>query len=269
MKLACQESLLPGSGKTEKFEKAKELGFEGIEILGRPFLQNDGCAEALVKEYVNVSEQTGIPVCSICAGYGNYPLDATAEERQQSREQIKTLLGIGKKLGAIGLILVPVFGRTPKITGLSPYKDAVELEKDLLLSQLPELAESAEKNKCCLLIEPLNRYETHFVNRLEQAVEFCEKIDSPYLKIMADFFHMSIEETNIAESIKTAGKWIKHVHLADSNRILPGMGHTDFKPGFAALREIGFQGFMPLECGVPEPKEDNLKKSVQYLKGLL
>ena len=268
MKLACQEGLLPGGNIKERFLKGKELGFEGIEIWGREFFANSAKENDVLNEYKKVSEEVGIKISSICAGYRSFLLDATAVERERARQDIKRLLEIGKELKIVGLILVPGFG-PPKISDLSPYKDSITLEKNLILSQLPEIVESAEKNKCSLLLEPLNRYETHFLKSLEQAVEFCEKINSPYLKIMADFFHMNIEEVNIAQSIEKAGKWISHVHLADSNRILPGMGHTDFAPGFQSLKKIGFEGYMALECGVPEPKEDNLKKSVDYLKILL
>jgi len=80
---------------------------------------------------------------------------------------------------------------------------------------------------------------------------------------------MNIEEADIAKSIENAGKWIAHVHLADSNRILPGMGHTDFDNGFKALKKINYQNYMILECGVPEPKEENLKKSLNFMKNIL
>ena len=264
MKLATQIGLLPGNTLEEKFYKAKEIGFEGIEVYGIDLL-ND---EKVVEKYKNLSKEMGIQISSICAGYKKFLLDPTPQEREQSRNEIKKLLEFGNYLGVIGLILVPVFG-SPKITDLSPYRDAFELEKELLISQLPELLGKAEKEKCILLLEPLNRYETHFMNRSEQAVEICKKMRSEYLKVMADFFHMSIEEVNIAKSIKKGGKFISHVHLADSNRILPGMGHTDFKKGFKALKKIGYDKFMALECGVPEPKEENLKRCFQYLKNII
>jgi sugar phosphate isomerase/epimerase len=91
-------------------------------------------------------------------------------------------------------------------------------------------------------------------------------VNNPNVQIMADFFHMSIEEANIAESIRAAGSYIKHIHLADSTRLLPGYGHTDFKSGFAALKEIGFENYMALECGVPGPREVELPKSANYMK---
>ncbi|HOV21152.1 MAG TPA: sugar phosphate isomerase/epimerase family protein [bacterium] len=264
MKIAIQIGLLPGNTLEEKFYKAKEIGFEGIEVYGRDLL-ND---EKIVEKYKNLSKEMGIQISSICAGYRKFLLDPTHEERQQSRNEIKKLLEFGNYLGVVGLILVPVFG-SPKITDLSPYKNAFELEKELLISQLPELVEKAEKEKCALLLEPLNRYETHFMNRIEQGIELCKRIKSEYLKTMADFFHMSIEEVDIARAIKKGGKLISHVHLADSNRILPGMGHTDFKKGFKALKKIGYDKFLALECGVPEPKKENLDRCFHYLKNII
>ncbi|MCM8804778.1 MAG: sugar phosphate isomerase/epimerase [Candidatus Omnitrophica bacterium] len=264
MKIGCQDMILPGNSIKEKFEIAKEIGFEGIEIWGRILLEES----EKIDEYKKISEKIGIRISSICAGYRNFLLEGEPENRRKAREDIKRLLEIGSELEVIGLILVPIFGK-PQITDLSPYKNAYELEKELLISQLPEIVEKAEETKCCLLLEPLNRYETHFLNKIEQAVEYCEKIKSPYLKIMADFFHMNIEEADISESIEKAGKWISHIHLADSNRILPGMGHTDFESGFKALKKINFENYMILECGVPEPKKENLIKSLEFMKDIL
>ncbi|MCX8082859.1 MAG: sugar phosphate isomerase/epimerase [bacterium] len=261
MKIGCQEGLLPGSNLKEKFEIAKKIGFEGIEIWGSELLRNP----EKIKEYKKISEETGIKISSICVGYRNSLLEPEPGDREKTREDIKRLLEIGKEIGVVGLIVVPVFGG-PKVPNLSPYRNAYELEKELLLSQLPEIVKKAEETECCILLEPLNRYETHFLNRLEQAVEYCEKIGSEYLKILADFFHMNIEEADISESFKKAGRWIAHVHLADSNRLLPGMGHTNFEGGFRALKEVNFENYMILECWVPEPVKENLEKSLRFMR---
>jgi sugar phosphate isomerase/epimerase len=86
---------------------------------------------------------------------------------------------------------------------------------------------------------------------------------------MADFFHMNIEEADIAKSIEDAGSYIMHVHLADSNRLLPGYGHTDFKSGFNALKKINYRNFMALECRIPGDPDIELPKCVKYLKSLI
>jgi sugar phosphate isomerase/epimerase len=118
-----------------------------------------------------------------------------------------------------------------------------------------------------IFLEPLNRYEQHLVNRLEQGVEFAERAGGG-VAIMADFFHMTIEEADIAASIRAAGQHIVHVHVADSNRLQPGKGHLDFRPGFAALKEVGYDGYLGIECGVSGPCEDALAECASLLRDL-
>jgi sugar phosphate isomerase/epimerase len=89
------------------------------------------------------------------------------------------------------------------------------------------------------------------------------------MTILADFFHMSIEESDIASSIRKASDWIGYVHLADSNRLLPGLGHTDFRSGFAALKESGYKGWMSLECGVPGDPAETLAASRRFMASQL
>jgi len=259
MKLACQEGLVPGASLEEKLEKLAAWGYEGIEFWGSEWLlQNTSYVRSAV-------EKAGLKVSTICAGYRGSVLDPDPSVRKQAIEEIKARLTAAAELGAVGLIFVPIFG-SPRIPDLSPYKSAVDLEMDLLLVVLEDLGKHAEQVGTILLLEPLNRYETHFLRRVEQAVEICEKMGNPHIGIMADFFHMNIEEASIPDAIRKGGKWLKHIHLADSNRLLPGWGHTDFKSGFAALKEIGFDGFMALECGVPGDPNETLPKAAQYLR---
>lgn len=88
----------------------------------------------------------------------------------------------------------------------------------------------------------------------------------PSIKIMADTFHMSIQERNIADSLRRAGEYTRHVHLSDSGWLLSGYGNIDFKAVFAALKEIGYRGYMALECAIPGNPEEELPKCVEYLK---
>ncbi len=264
MKLACQEGLAPGDSFEERIENLKAYGYEGVEISGRYILQDRG----LVAQTRRSCERVGLPVSSICSGFRGTLLDANPSERELAMEDIKDLLYMGADLGAVGLIFVPLFG-PPRISDLSPYATAVELEKLLLVRLLEDLVKHAERAGTLLLLEPLNRYETHLPNRLQQAIEICEKVANPQLKIMADFFHMSIEEADIAKSLRGARGWVRHIHLADSNRALPGEGHTDFKSGFAALDAIGYKDFMALECGVYGDKEQALRKSARYLRSCM
>ena len=260
MKLACQEGMAPGTTLEEKLANIEQAGYEGVELWG------GGLVDRL-EEVKRATKKASVPVTTICAGYRGTPLSNDLATRKQAADDIVMLLDAAGELGATGLIFVPIFGKA-QINDLSPWKSAEELERELLVELLGDWAEHARKAGTLLLLEPLNRYETHLIKTLRDAVQICEQVNNPKgLKMMADFFHMSIEERDIPTSIGAAGDWIAHMHLADSTRELPGYGHTDFAAGFAALREIGFDGYMALECGIPgDDKLAELTKSAHYLK---
>jgi sugar phosphate isomerase/epimerase len=262
MKLAVQEGMAVGATLEEKLDSAAAAGYEGMEFGGSMLWER---TDAILKATANHP----VKPTTICGGFRGCPLDADRRERERASEDIVRLLDTAGELGMVGVIFVPIFGG-PRIPDLSPLAGPIQLEKDLLAQLCDGWARAAEKAGTLLLLEPLNRYETHLVKSLNDGVEICDRVSSPHFKIMADFFHMSIEEQNIADSIRKAGKHIAHVHLADSTRQLPGYGHTDFKSGFAALNEIGYQGYMALECGNPDPdKQAGLKKSAEYMEALL
>lgn len=262
MKLAIQENLLKGNNLAERLALAERLGFEGIEFWGSGLRERS----AEVKQALST---TKVKASTVCSGYRGDLLSASKEERLLAIRDIDTLLEIAAELDAVGLIVVPTFSG-PKLPDLSPlYPDVWHLERELLIHELKNLARKAEETGASILIEPLNRYETHFLNRLEQAIEIIEEVGSPGVAVMADFFHMSIEEANVAESLRSALKHLKHIHLADSNRWLPGFGHSDFREPFKVLREGGYRYYMAMECYVPEPKEESLAKSMRYLRSLI
>ncbi|SEO87500.1 Xylose isomerase-like TIM barrel [Paenibacillus sp. OV219] len=117
-----------------------------------------------------------------------------------------------------------------------------------------------------LLLEPLNRYEDHMINRVEQAVSLIQRTGSSHIKVMADFFHMNIEEADITASIEQHYSNIGYFHLADSARKEPGTGHLDFRQPFAKLKELRYEGFLSLECGLSGERSKSLSDSVRYLK---
>jgi sugar phosphate isomerase/epimerase len=248
-----------GGSLAEKLDNLAAAGYEGIEFWGAGLWDR-------VAEIKQTTGSHSVKPSTICAGFKGCPLDADKKERDVASADIHRLLEVAGDLGMVGLIMVPIFGG-PRIPDLSPLAPAVQLEKDLLLKLMDDWGKTAEKAGTFLLLEPLNRYETHLIRTLQDGVDICAKVSNPNLKIMADFFHMSIEEASIPGAIRAASSYIAHVHLADSNRQLPGHGHTDFKAGFEALKEIGYTGYMALECGNPESdKQLGLKKSADFMK---
>jgi len=262
VKLSVQENLLPGGPLAERLAAAERLGFDGVEFWGHDI-------ERRLPELKQALSTVRVKASTICSGYGGDLLGASWEERRRAVEDIKVRLRAAAELGAVGVIVVPTFGG-PKLPDLRPlYPSFWHLERELLVAELKELGKYAEEVGSYVLLEPLNRYETHFLNRLEQAVEIIEAVGSPGVAMMADFFHMNIEEADIAESLRRALKHLKHIHLADSNRWPPGFGHLDFREPFRVLRDGGYRYYMAIECYVPEPKEENLAKSLKFLKSLI
>jgi len=259
MKLAVQENLLPGETFFEKLCNAEKFGFEGVEVWGRKLTER-------LQEIKSSLERSKLKVSTICSGYPGDLLGADSQVRKTAIEGIKERLRICADLGGIGVITVPTFGR-PKIPDLYPWRpDIREIEKQILIEECKILGDYAEDVGSYVILEPINRYETHFMNTLRQAVELCEAINREKVKIMADFFHMNIEEADIAASLEEASDHIVHIHLADSNRMLPGYGHTDFEKPFKVLRKNGYRNFMALECRVPGDPYETLPKSVEYLR---
>ena len=270
MKLSCQETLVSAKSFVEKADVLQELGFEGVELSG--FWGPDAIErlKAHADEVEAALEGRELAVSSICGGYAQAFVSSDVSVRKTAIADCKEALKIAGRLRATGPILVPIFG-PPQLPDLWPAKSAVELEKELLVSIVGELAPVAAENSTKVILEPLNRYETHLLKTLDDAVEICEMAGNPPgLKIMADFFHMNIEELDIAESIRRAGDAICHVHLADSTRKEPGSAHTDFRSGFQALKDIGYGGFMAFECGLTgdDPLEA-LGESARYLKDII
>lgn len=243
MPIAVQEDMLLGRTTHERFENAKALGADGIEVWGQD-LHNR------VHELMEASKAAGLPVAAINHGRQSCFLHNDPQERYNALAELRASMNAASDLGAKGVIFVPIFGAA-LLPDLMPWKTAVQLEAELLLVQLNNLADLADAMDIELYVEPINRYETHFLNRLEQAAQITRKLGHPRVKIVADVFHMALEEDSLAGAIQQHAADIGHVHLADSNRRLPGQGTTDFAAIGTALQSIGYQGWAAYEPGAP------------------
>lgn len=122
---------------------------------------------------------------------------------------------------------------------------------------LKEVLKEYEGSPVELAIEPLNRFEGFLINTAQEGASFCRQVDSPQIGLMLDGFHMSVEENSIPEAIHTAGPYLKHLHLAENNRRLPGQGSFCWEEYFHALKAVGYKGrfniesFMTPEGSVP------------------
>ncbi len=260
MKIALQLGLLPGESVADKIGWAADHGVEGIEISAWNY-KVDQIPQAK-KDF----EKSSVPVVSICGNPSFDFLDPDPKKRRNSIDESKKYLELAGHFRAVGQIVPPIFG-APRINDLSPVKDAVTLEKELLVEICKELGDFAGKQKTLFLLEPLNRYEQHLLRKQSDGLEIIRRCKNPHVALISDFFHMHIEETHTPQALLKAAKNVRHIHLADNTRLEPGTGDIDFVAGFAALLKIGFKGYMAYECGVSgEDKGKSLAKSLQYVR---
>lgn len=255
--IAIQEDMLPGPTLQDRYQQAADLGLQGIEFWSQTL---PGQADLIER----LNGTGGVVTASINHGRRSRFLDPDPAERERAMAELREAISLAGRVGAAGVVFVPHFFE-PLLPDLSPFMDPVKLEYALLRAQLVELADHAENNGVLLWVEPVNRYETHLLNRLEDASSVIEPLNAPSLGIVADIFHMALDEPDIPEAIRKNAATIGHVHLADSNRRLPGQGTTDFMAALGALSEIDYSGWMALECGDPG---ENLKRAAEYLLDL-
>ena len=256
-KVAIQEDMLPGPSLEDRFAQASDLGLQGIEFW------SEGLPDQAA-EIERLSGRGAVVASSINNGRRSRFLVPDPDERARAMSELSEAIDLAGRIGATGVVFVPHFF-DPLLPDLSPYKTAVELELALLSSQLEVLAEAADWAKVQLFVESVYREETHLLNRLEQASSLIAPLGHDRLEIVADLFHMACEESDSPSAILKNQEHIGHVHLADSNRKLPGQGATDFKPIVIALREISFGGWLAFECGSPG---QNQARADQYLAEL-
>lgn len=262
LKFSIRENQAPGQTITEKMENLARMGFAGIEITTTP-------ASDVIDEVMEASEKTGIVPNIWSAEYLNI-LDPRPDERQRAVESLRDALTACGEAGGVGVICVPLISTKmqslPRIPDLSPLKSTAELEFELLVAEFSHLADHAQNVGAQIIVEPLNRYEMWWPNTLKDGVEICEAVGKDGVSIMADFFHMNIEEAHIDESIRAAGSHIRNVHLADSQRKIPGWGHTDFAPGLRALDDIGYDDYLGFEARIPGDPMEELPRAMDYIR---
>lgn len=244
MRLAIQEDMLPGRSALERFQQARALGFQGVEVWGRGLT-------ARVPELAEAAARTGLHVSAVNHGRQSRLLDPERGERERALAEFRQSVVDGVDLEAQGVIIVPHFG-PPTVPDLTPFKSVEQLEYELLHNHLRTLSDYVYAIGIDLYIEPTNRYETHFINTLAQGIRVRRKIkDHPHIKLTADVFHMALEEADPFATLRQYAADIGYIHLADTNRRLPGQGLMNWAGLAAALNEAGYAGWAALECGEP------------------
>lgn len=229
---------LPGS-----MQAAKGLGFDAVEIFPPgPDALSATELRALLSEH-------GLALAAVGTGAGwvKHKLrltDPDVQVRTKARQFVKGIIDFAGPLGAPAII-GSMQGR---------HGDGVDQSTAIgwLLESLSELGEHAAQYQVPLIYEPINRYETNICTSVTAGVELLQKCASSHVLLLADLFHMNIEEVDLPAAIRAAKGYIGHVHFVDSNRRPAGLGHMNYVPIAAALREIGYEGYCSAEA-LPYP----------------
>lgn len=240
----------------EAFATAAAIGFDAVELFlpGPDFVS--------VAEVKSLAEQHGLSIAAVGTGagwlkHGLSLTDTSTENREAALEFVLSMVNFAGQLGA------------PAILGSMQGRKVDNDSLDHLAAGLHACSQAAAAFVVPFIYEPLNRYETNLFNRLADAVAFLEAHELKNVLLLADLFHMNIEEQNVTAALLAAGRHIGHVHFADSNRQAMGFGHTDAPAVITALREISYTGYLSAEIlPLPDP-ETAARQSFSAIYSLL
>ena len=227
------------------FDKLKEMGFDGIELhLNHP--------ESLPVEKIKEKMQDTGMKCTFTAALEkkNNLISPDQKIRERGIASLNELVDVVAELKGDVLSGV-IYAAWGEFTGKMRTKE----EWDYCKESLFKSAEYAEKRGVVLALEPVNRYETYFLNTAEDTRKLVEEIAHPNVRVHLDTYHLNIEEESFYKAIKTAGEYLYHLHVCENNRGIPGTGHIQWQEIYRALKEINYNRWAIIESFVPAIEE--------------
>lgn len=234
------------SQSTKLFPRFKKWGFQSVEIPVEDPVHID---PARVKRDL---DRHGLVCGSVCACMGpDRDLRGTPKAQKTGLTYLMKLVDQAVVLGAKSVV-GPVYSAVGRADAVPPaeYKQ----QWKTVVKHLKTLCEYAEKRGVQICLEPLNRFETDFINTCDQALKMIKAVGSPALKLHLDTFHMNIEEKCQGEAIRKAGRLLGHFHACGSDRGTPGNDHIRWDCIAAALKKTGYDGDVVIESFTTDVK---------------
>ncbi len=249
MRFGINSFLFVSPFKTESvelFKQFKDWGFDTVEI---PVEAPEHVDPLALKA---AAEKAGIAIGSICACMGpGRDLRGTEEEQQTGLHYVTALIDQAAQMGC-PRIIGPIYSVVGKRGPVSPENQAIEFA--LVVKHLKTLAKHAAEKGVELVVEPLNRFETDFLNTTDQGLKLIEAVGAKNVKLHLDTFHMNIEEKNQAAAIRKAGAHLGHFHACGTDRGTPGNDSLDWEPIVQALHDIGYDQDVVIESFTQDVK---------------
>ncbi|MET8473097.1 sugar phosphate isomerase/epimerase family protein [Streptomyces sp. NPDC006422] len=262
LKFAAQEQLLPGETLQQKWEFAQGAGYDAIELRAKGDLHFASRLPELKQAL-----KDGVVMPTVCVEMLHFFGAFDDELRRDALVQMKSQLSVIAEIGGLGAQTPASYGMfSRRLPPFEPPRSEAE-DREILLEGLTELGQHASAEGVTLYLEPLNRYEDHMVNRLEQAAELIQEVGLDSVRIGIDSYHMNIEESDPAQAILTHAPYIGHAQVSDSNRFQPGAGHLDWQAWLGALHTAGYEGYLAAECRLTGDPVEAVRSVPAFLKG--
>jgi D-psicose/D-tagatose/L-ribulose 3-epimerase len=231
---------------TKLFRQFKKWGFDTVEI---PIEAPEHIQPSYVRKEL---EKNGLACGSVCACMGpDRDLRGTPEQQQTGLEYLMKLIDQMVELDCPSLI-GPVYSAVGRADAVPA--DEYKQQWKTVVKHMKTLCQHAEKQGRQVCLEPLNRFETDFINTCDQGLKMIKDVRSPALKLHLDTFHMNIEQKDQLAAIRKAGRLLGHFHACGSDRGTPGGDHIDW-PGISrALKQVGYKGDVVIESFTTDVK---------------
>ena len=234
------------NASTKLFPQFKRWGFDTVEI---PIEDPSHIDPAHVKREL---DKHGLVCGSVCACMGpDRDLRGKPSDQRTGLNYMTKLIDQMVVMDCPALI-GPVYSAVGRADAVPP--DEYKKQWKTVVKHLKTLSAYAAKKKRLVCLEPLNRFETDFINTCDQGLKMIRDVGSPALKLHLDTFHMNIEEKHQGNAIRKAGKLLGHFHACGSDRGTPGNDHIDWKPIAAALKAVGYKGDVVIESFTTDVK---------------
>jgi D-psicose/D-tagatose/L-ribulose 3-epimerase len=229
----------------EILPRLREHGLTAFEV---PMFEPERLPTAKIRRAMDDNRLT----CSVCAilPKGINPISPDSGVRKRSTAHLVKCLEVATEMGAT-LIGGPLYAPIGYFSNRRRSAD----EWNWAVDGFQQLTSALDANTLDLSIEPVNRSETYFLTTVKDATALCDAIDHPRIGVTIDTFHANIEEKDLSEAVRSAGRRLKHVHASENDRGLLGSGHVDFPAIIRALREIGYSGSLMIEGFGFSPEE--------------
>ncbi len=254
----------------EVLELIKNAGYDGIDLTAEP----DRIAIGRYREIAEIARSMGLEIAALLGAWATWHAGEARDLASTDDKARRYAIGYAQKCTDLAVDLnasVYEICCCPAEPKYPEHDIPLPTVRENFVQSAREISRYAGDRGVRVAMEPVNRFEGYagFMNSVVDAVGVADEVGEENLGVMVDFFHANIEDVSVPDAIRRAERRLMLIHLADSNRQMPGMGHIDFTGVIRELDAIGFEGYLSLDCLPARPDPNTyLTHSIDYMKQL-